>query len=73
MKLSQTKEIHICPIKRLYVELDKNLPDRKTIAILLSMEDVWHPNLKLLDAFHIMLITTKIQITKELFSMNIIR
>ena len=32
MKLSQTKEIHICPIKRLYLELDENLPDRKTIA-----------------------------------------
>ncbi|MBR1969083.1 MAG: hypothetical protein IKA17_01875 [Clostridia bacterium] len=52
MKLSQTKEIHICSIKRLYLELDENLPDRKTIAILLSMDDVCHPNLKLLDAFH---------------------
>lgn len=40
MKLSQTKEIHICPIKRLYLELDENLPDRKTIAILLSIDDV---------------------------------
>ena len=52
MKLSQTKEMYICPIKRLYLELDENLPDRKTIAILLSMDDVCHPNQKLLDAFH---------------------
>ncbi len=52
MMLSHTKEIYICPIKRLYSELDENLPDKKTIAILLTMEDVWHENLKLLDAFH---------------------
>ena len=52
MELTKTKELQICPIKRLYLELDENLPDRKTIAILLSMEDVRHPELKLLDAFH---------------------
>ena len=50
MELTKTKDLQICPIKRLYLELDENLPDRKTIAILLSMEDVWHYNLKLLDA-----------------------
>ena len=52
MELTKTKDLQICPIKRLYLELDENLPDRKTIAILLSMEDVWHYNLKLLDAIH---------------------
>ena len=52
MELTKTKDLQICPVKRLYLELDENLPDRKTIAILLSMEDVGHPNLKLLDAFH---------------------
>lgn len=52
MKLTKTKDLQICPIKRLYLELDENLPDRKTVAILLSMDDVSHPDLNLLDAFH---------------------
>ena len=52
MKLSRDQDLQICSIKQLFLGLDKNLPDRKTIAILLSMDDVWHPNLKLLDAFH---------------------
>ena len=50
MLLSNTKELHICPIKSLYSELEKNLPDRKTIAILISTEDVKHSNLRFLDA-----------------------
>ena len=50
MKLTETKDLMICPIKRLYYELEENLPDRKTIAILLSMEELKHTNLNLLDA-----------------------
>lgn len=52
MRISGDKELYICPIKRLLVELDENLPDRKTIAILLSMEDTVHHNLGLLDSYH---------------------
>ena len=52
MKLTKTKDLQICSIKRLYLELEENLPDRKTIAILISMENVEHPALKLLDNYH---------------------
>lgn len=52
MRLSQTKEIYICPIKRLLFELDESLPDRKTVAILLTMKEINHPNLGLLDAYY---------------------
>ena len=51
MKLSQTKELYICSIKRLYLELDENLKDKKTIAVLLSMEEAEHLKLKPLDAY----------------------
>ena len=52
MKLSQNKKIHICPIKKLPTELDKNLPDRKTVAIMLSTEDLTYHDFGLPDAYY---------------------
>ena len=52
MKLSRDQDLQICSIKQLFLELDKNLPDRKTIAIIMTMEMISHPNLKLLDSYH---------------------
>lgn len=51
MKLSPTKEIHICPIKRLCFELNEKTDDIKTIAIIISMEDISHLNFDRLNAF----------------------
>lgn len=44
-------EFIICPVKRLYAELNENLPDGKTVAILLTTEEINHPSLNLLDAY----------------------
>lgn len=51
MKLNDKQDIRICSIKQLCLYLDKELPDRKTIAIFLTMEKTEHPNLRLLDNY----------------------
>ena len=51
MRLNDKQEIRICSIKQLCLYLDKELPDKKTIAIFLTMEKTEHPNLRLLDKY----------------------
>jgi len=51
MRLNDKQDIRICSIKQLCLYLDKELPDRKTIAIFLTMEKTEHPNLRLLDKY----------------------
>ena len=52
MKIAKDKDLQICPVKRLYLELEENLPDTKTIAIVLTTEKINHPNMRMLDNCH---------------------
>ena len=70
MELTKTKELQICPIKRLYLELDENLPDRKIIAIVLTTEIISRPNMLIykeqMRAFGIKVCKIKLKYLKHL-------
>ncbi len=52
MKLADYKKLYVCSIKELYEKLDRELPDEKTIAILLTMENADRERLCYLDAVY---------------------
>ena len=51
MELAKGKDLQICPIKRLYLELENRVPDRKTIAILCSAKEICEDKLGALDDY----------------------
>ena len=52
MELTKGKDLQICSLRQLFYELDRNLPDRKTIAIILTVGMLNNPALRLLDNFY---------------------
>ena len=50
--LTKTKTLKICPVKKLYCELNENISTKKTAVILLSTEETVHPALSQLNFLH---------------------